>query len=140
MIREAEHKDVPALVAWGQKFHDMAPHKPMGDYDSAAVARMLRFMMDSPQAMVLTNGTGAIGGVFAPVYFNPSRWMFEESFWWASADGMSLLDAAMERGKEWGASYLLLSTLENRKSAAIDRVLARKGFVLLERRYLKELG
>lgn len=139
MIREAAVEDIPELVAWGKKFHAMAPHKPMGDYDGQAVANMLRFMIESPQAMVLTNGAGAIGGVYAPVYFNPSKWMLEESFWWSEADGLSLLDAAMRRGREWGASYLLLSTLENRKSAAIDRLLTRKGFQLLERRYLKEL-
>lgn len=140
MIRPATNNDIPSLVAWGRKFHDLAPHNPMGEYDPEAVARMLRFMIGSPQAMVLTNGSGAIGGVFAPVYFNPAKWMFEESFWWAHKDGMSLLDAAIEESKAWGASFLLLSTLENDKSPAIHRVLARKGFSMLERRYLKDLA
>lgn len=139
MIREATHADIPALVAWGREFHGIAPHRPMGEYDPSAVARMLRFMIDSPQAMVLTNGNGGIGGVYAPVYFNPSKWMFEESFWWAERGGLDLLDAAIEEGRKWGASFLLLSTLENRKSPAIHRLLAGKGFSLLERRYLKEL-
>lgn len=111
----------------------------MGGYEPEPVARMLRFMIESPQALVLTNGEGAIGGVYAPVYFNPAKWMLEESFWWARKDGMSLLDAAIEEGRQWGASFLLLSTLENSKSPAIHRVLARKGFSMLERRYLKEL-
>lgn len=139
MIREAVAADIPTLVAWGREFHAMAPHNPMGTYDEAAVARMLRFMIDSPQAMVLTNGTGAIGGVYAPVYFNPAKWMLEESFWWSRKAGLNLLHSAIEKGRAWGASYLLLSTLENSKSPAIDRMLARQGFVLLERRYLKEL-
>jgi len=139
MIRSATYSDVPAMVAWGRQFHAMAPHNPMGEYDPEPVARMLRFMIDSPQAIVLTNGYGAIGGTFAPVYFNPAKWMLDENFWWASKDGMSLLDAAIEEGRTWGASFLMLSTLENSKSHAIHRMLARKGFSLLERRYLKEL-
>lgn len=127
------------MVAWGRDFHAMAPHNPMGEYDEAAVSRMLRFMVESPQALVLTNGAGAIGETFAPVYFNPAKWMLDENFWWAAKDGLSLLEAALEQAKVWGAAFLMMSTLENSKSAAIHRLLARKGFALLERRYVKEL-
>lgn len=140
MIRKATEADIPALVEMGRKFHAMAPHSPMGAFDGEAVARMLRFLVQSPQALVLTNGTGAIGGVYAPVYFNPAKWMFEESFWWASADGLSLLKSSLGTAKEWGASYFLLSTLENEHQPAIDRLVTRMGFRPLERRYLKELN
>lgn len=131
--------DIPALVELGAKFHVMSPHGFMGEYDPAGIARMLRFMIDSPQAVVMTNGQGAIGGTYSPVYFAPSKWMLEENFWYAGRDGFELLEAVTIHAKGWGADFLLLSTLENTQSKAIDRLITRRGFRMLERRYIKEL-
>ena len=87
MIRRAKDTDIPALVAMGRTFHAMAPHSPMGAFDGVGVANVLGFLIESPNALVLTNGEGAIGGVLAPVYFCPSKLMMEESFWWAGRGG-----------------------------------------------------
>jgi hypothetical protein len=133
-------EDIPALVEMGAKFHAMSPHKFMGDYDPQATARMVAFMIDSPQAVLMTNGEGVIGGTYAPVYFAPSTWMIEENFWWAGKDGFALLEAMLIHAKGWGAAFCLLSTLENEHSKAIDRLLTRKGFRLMERRYIKEIA
>lgn len=138
-VRTATVEDIPALVEMGAKFHAMSPHSFMGEYDPAGIARMLRFMIDSPQAVLLTNGEGLIGGTYAPVYFAPSTWMVEENFWWAGRDGFALLDAMLEHAKGFGASFCLLSTLENDRSKAIGRLLKGKGFRLMESRYIKEL-
>jgi hypothetical protein len=139
-IREAALADIPALVAIGVKFHAMSPHRGMAEYDTMAVSRVLRFMIESPQSVILTNGSGAIGGTFSPVYFNPAKWQLEENFWYAGRDGMELLTALTEHAMSWGASFVMLSTLENTRSETIDKVLKRKGFVMLERRYMKELA
>lgn len=139
-VRLATVEDIPALVEMGAKFHAMSPHQFMGAYDHAGIARMLRFMIDSPQAVLLTNGEGLIGGTYAPVYFAPSTWMIEENFWWAGKDGFALLDNLLDHAKGWGAAFCLLSTLENDRSKAIGRLLKGKGFRLMERRYIKELA
>ena len=138
-VRLATVDDIPALVEMGAKFHAMSPHSFMGEYDADGAANVLRFMIDSPQAIVLTNERGMIGGTFAPVFFAPGKWMLEENYWWAGADGFALLDAHLEYAKGWGARFYLLSTLEHDRSAAINRLVTRKGFVPLERRYIKEL-
>lgn len=132
--------DLPMLVDLGAKFHAMSPHRFMGEYDPEGTARVLRFMIESPQAVLMTNGEGAIGGTYAPVYFAPSKWMIEENFWYAGKDGFALLEAMLVHAKGWGADFCLLSTLENDHSKAIDRLLTRKGFRLMERRYIKELN
>lgn len=139
MIRDATHDDIPALVGMGCKFHAMSPHKFLGEYDAEAVSRMLAFMIDSPSAVVIRHDNGAIGGVMAPIYFAPGTWMIEESFWWADRDGMSLLSALEDRGRDLGASVVMMCSLDNEHSAAIGRVLSRKGYVPVERRYVKEL-
>lgn len=140
MQRLAKAEDVHGLVEMGRKFHAMSPHASMAPYDGEAVDRMLTFMIQSDAAVVIMNDTGVIGAVYAPVYFNPGTWMCEESFWWADKDGGELLAGLEEHAKGWGADFLHLSTLENDKSKAIDRVLTRKGFRAIERRYLKELS
>lgn len=137
--RTATAEDIPALVEMGAKFHAMSPHRFMGEYDHTGTENVLRFMIESPQALLLTNGTGLIGGTYSPVYFAPSKWMLEENFWWAGADGMALLKAHLEHAKAWGADFYLLSTLENERSAAINRLVSRMGFKPMERRYIMEL-
>lgn len=117
----------------------MSPHKSLGAFDADAVARMLRFMASGNGTILLTNGSGAIGGVMAPVYFATWVLMAEESFWWASANGMELLDAFETEAKAMGARFVLLSTLENERSAVIDRIVRRKGYTTVERRHMKEL-
>lgn len=139
MIREATHDDIPALVEMGRQFHAMAPHNPMGAYDGEGVGRMLAFLIESPSAVVLTNGDGAIGGVMAPIYFCPSKLMMEEAFWWARKGGRDLLREFEVKSREMGAACLYLSTLENEHWHLIDRVVTRRGFAPIERRYVKEL-
>lgn len=141
MQRLATPEDVPAIVALGRKFHAMSPHKDMAEYDDLGVSRVVSFMIDSPQSVVLFNGTGVIGATYAPVYFAPAKWMCDENFWFSdSKGGLELLEGLVVHAKGWGASHLRLSTLENEKSKVIDRLLTRRGFRLLERSYLLELA
>ncbi|MDB6036016.1 MAG: hypothetical protein JWM16_6354 [Verrucomicrobiales bacterium] len=138
--RLATVEDIPALVEMGQKFHTMSPHASMGAYDPEAVARVIAFMIESPQSVVLTNGTGAIGATYAPIFFGPSQWLCEENFFFSEGrGGFDLLDGLIEHARGWGASHVSMSTLENAKAHVIDRLMTRKGFRFIERRYIKEL-
>lgn len=139
MIRKATDTDIPRLAAMGERFHAMSPHKGMGEYDREAVARMLRFLLGNPHALVLTNGDGVIGGMMAPVYFNPAKTMMEESFWYAEKGGKDLLKAFCKEARLMGADYVYLSTLTNDRSDIIDRVVTHMEFRPVERRYVKEL-
>lgn len=136
-VRTATVEDIPALVEMGERFHAMSPHKFMGEYRPEAVANMLAYM--AANAILLTNGAGVIGGVLAPVYFNPGVLMAEESFWWSAARGSDLLEAFESAARDRGAAFVLLSTLHNERSHIIDRVVSRRGYAPVERRYIKEL-
>ncbi len=136
-VRTATAEDIPALVEMGAKFHAMSPHRFMGEYHPEAVANMLAYMAAS--AILLTNGEGVIGGVVAPVYFDPGKLMAEESFWWAEKGGGELLVAFEHEARARGAAFVLLSTLHNDRSHIVDRVVSRRGYAPVERRYVKEL-
>lgn len=139
MIRKAEYEDIPVLVEKGRAFHAMSPHKGMAEYDGEAIARMLAFLIENPAGLLLINETGMIGGMIAPVYFNPAKMMMEESFWWAKGGGMDLLDAFCREARLMGADFVMLSTLENEHSDRIGRKMTETGFSPFERRYVKEL-
>lgn len=137
---EATLADIPGLVDMGVNFHEMSPHRNMGEYNKVAISNVLTYMIQSPDALVITNGEGLIGGIMAAVYFDPSKMMMEESFWWASRGGREMLDMFIRKSREMGAAYVLLSTLENDRIDAMGRILQKSGFAPIERRYLKELN
>lgn len=140
-IREAVEGDIPALVEMGSKFHGMATdYHALGRFDEEAVARVLRFMIANPSCLIVTNGEGAIGGTIVPVFFAPTNLSMEENFWWAAKGGMELLAEFERRAESMGATAIFLSTLENDRSDTFAKILARKGYRLSERRYMKGLS
>lgn len=140
MIRKAEYQDIPRMAENGREFHALSPHHAMAQYDQDAFARMLRFLIENPAGLILVSETGMIGGMIAPVYFNPAKMMMEEAFWWSKGGGMELLDAFCRESRLMGADFVMLSTLENEHSQRIGDRLAKDGFNPFERRYMKDLG
>lgn len=138
--RIATHADVPDLVEMGARFHAMSPHAWAGEYDRAAVARTVAFLIDHPDGLVVRNDAGVLGGLIAPIFFAPAERMMEESFWWAEARGQEMRKFFEGEARRMGASHVLFSVLENERIAAIDRVMRRDGYVPVERRYMKEIG
>ncbi len=135
----ATEADIPALVEMGRRFHAMSPHKPVGDYDGAAVERVLRFLMTNPDGIVLTNGEGMIAGLIAPVFFAPTIRMGEESSWWAEKGGKELLEAFEEETVKRGGNCAMVSTLAGDREPPIERIMRRAGYLPIERRWMKAL-
>lgn len=139
-VENAKLEDIPRLAEMGEKFHAMSPHKGLGEYDKSSMARVLKFMIENDNCVVLANDQGLIGGTLSPVYFNPSILLMEENFWWASAGGQDLREEFEKAAQQMGAKFVLMSTLENEKADIIDRLMKRKGYRGIERRHLKELN
>jgi hypothetical protein len=137
-VRPAVESDVPDLLAMGRAFHAYA-YAGMCDLDEAKALDLLRALMRSPRGLVLTNGKGAIGGVISPGWFQAGSMIMEEAFWWAGTGGRGLLRQFVARSKTMGATSIMLSTLENDRSAAVDRIVRHLGFMPIERRYTMKL-
>lgn len=133
--REAALDDMPALLVWARAFH-AASGVPAG-FDEGAVAGFLAGMMASPNAVVLTNGHGGIGGALVPAYTDPSHVMAVELFWWAERGGMGLLAAFEGWAKDMGAAEVRMTTLSNLPRA--DALLRRKGFRPMEISYTRAI-
>lgn len=85
---------------------------------------------------------GFIAGLLAPHPYNPSIRVLSESFWWVDPGwrqtraGLLLLNAFMAYG-DANADWIHF-TLEA-KSPVNERCLLKRGFVLFERAYLREV-
>ncbi|MGB3898197.1 MAG: hypothetical protein WA973_06550 [Mesorhizobium sp.] len=138
-VRPAVESDVPALLAMGREFHAYA-YSGMGDLDEVQALQMLRSLMRSSKGLVLTNGTGAIGGIMSPGWFQKDALIMEECFWWAGRGGRDLLREFVARSRAMGATSIMLSTLDNERTGAVDRIVRRFGFQPVERRYTMKLA
>lgn len=137
-VRPAVESDVPDLIAMGRAFHAYA-YAGMGELDEVKALDLLRALMRSPRGLVLTNGTGSIGGVISPGWFQSGSMIMEEAFWWAGQGGRDLLREFVARSRAMGATSIMLSTLDNDRSAAVDRIVRYLGFTPIERRYTMKL-
>lgn len=135
----ATEADIPVLVERGRKFYDQAPHKPVGRYDTEAIERVLRFLIVNPDGLVLMNDYGGIGGLVAPVFFDPSKRLMEIQFWSFRRGGRAALQQFEHIAREMGATACHLSTFVDDRTRASHRAVTAMGYHPVERRYLKEL-
>jgi len=128
VIRQAQREDIPELVGWGSRFHAISGMA--APFDAAAVAALLGQLIDAEAGVILTSGRGAIGGVLSPAYCAPAWVMAVEMFWWAEADGLRLLRAFEDWGRENGANEIRMTSLAAQPRAA--EILARRGYAPAE--------
>lgn len=140
MVREMEESDVPMVLDIGRRFHAFSPWSDLPYSDDVLVSTLAR-MSASPDAVVLTNGTGVLGGVVCPVYFGDGL-IAQELFWFADKNGRELLDAFEAWAKDKGAAGVLMISLavDEKTDGRMERLYGRRGYGLRERNFYKGLN
>lgn len=138
-VRLACEDDIPVLMAMGRDFHAYA-YTGMGALNEPSALQLLRSLLQSPRGLVLTNGKGAIGGILSPGWFQANSMIMEEAFWWSTQGGRDLLREFVSRSRAMGATSIMLTTLDNERTSAVDRIVRRFGFAPIERRYTMKLA
>ncbi len=127
------------MVEVGRAFYDLSSgHAALGEFDADGVARTIRLLIDSSNALVLVGNGVGIGGVMMPLYYSPGKLVMQEVFWFAPKFARGLLKEFHRESKEMGASFVMLSSLEI-LHPSIGRFMTRMGYHPLERRYVMEL-
>lgn len=139
MLREATEADIPRLLELAQSFYDRSPYKPLGPYDKDASARAISYMLTSPDALVLTNEHGAIGGLLVPVWFSPTVRVAEVQFNEFRHGGLAAILEFEAAVKTMGAVVMHLSRFADHRMLAGDRMLGKIGYKPVEHRYVKEV-
>lgn len=135
MIRPATEADIPRLLEWGQRFADKAGLADHVGYEPADMENTFRAMLNGH--LILVGENGAIGAMAGPHPFNYAHICAQEVFWWSEGrEGLKLLEA-LEQWARSNCHSLRMITLEAVEPDRTARIYERKGFVPLERGYIK---
>lgn len=140
MIREARAEDIPQLVELGRKMHAMSSWRKL-PYEASSTAEMMNNLIEAEAGVLLMHDHGMLGGLIGPVYFSPVK-IAQEMFWFAERDGMSLLKGFEDWSKAQGADFVLMisQALDERTDRLMQKKYERRGYILKERQYVKELN
>jgi GNAT superfamily N-acetyltransferase len=144
MIRPATENDLPDIIRMGREFVAQLP---------------LKFPFSPERAETIVRGAMADGGVFVadvgplvgmigliahPHFFCEAR-AAQEMFWWVepghrgSGIAGQLLDTASGWAKERGCQMLNMVCVDELDGKAVAKMYERRGFVPLERSYVRFL-
>lgn len=136
MIRAATLNDIPALLDMGARFSKKAQLSGHVGYDAESMAATFTAIIEGGHALFVSD-TGAIGATLTQHPFNAGHVVAQELFWWSEGrDGLALL-GALEAHCTEHADSLIMITLEAVKPETVGRLYERRGFVPLERSFIK---
>lgn len=125
--------DLDKVIALGLDFHAASPHR-VDAVDPEGWAATAKAMIEA--GGVFVSQGGMIGGVLAPLYFNPAVVYAYELFWWApDGAGMALQREFRAWVKESGAVGIHWTALADDSLPRMDRIYARSGAVKTEVAY-----
>lgn len=137
MIRPATADDIPQLLAMGQRFAERARLWDHVGYDPASMEATFRAMIEGDAFCLFIGQAGALGGMVAPHPFNHGQMIADELFWWSEGrEGLALLKAY----EDWAGSFravIRMTTLEAVEPERVGKLFARRGYVPLERAFVK---
>ena len=136
MIRRATLADIPALMEMGRKFAERAKLETHVGYDPHSMAQTFEAMIEGDHPLFISE-TGAIGATQTQHPFNHEHITAQELFWWSEGGGgLALLDRLIEHCTEHCHSLQMI-TLEAVEPERVAKIYARKGFVPLERSFVR---
>jgi GNAT superfamily N-acetyltransferase len=136
MIRRATLEDVPALLDMGGRFSERAKLQSNVGYDPVSMKATFEALITNGHPVFISE-TGAIGATLTNHPFNASHVVAQELFWWSEGgEGAALLDA-LESYCSQEADSLIMIALEAIRPEAVGRLYERRGFVPLERSFVK---
>lgn len=135
MIRPATEEDLPRLMEYADSFLSYHPITSLFPRDKTAVEAMLRKLMEGGNGVLLIHDQGAIGGYIAPMWCAPSVTVATELFWWADAQGRSLMKAFEEWARERGATMIQMLLIVGRKD--VSAIYDRAGYAPVELSYVR---
>lgn len=144
-IREATEQDIPALIEIGRKFYKLTPVDGIS-YCEQSIGNMIKTLIDGDNSVVFVddNVTGTIGGMVYPFWINATHLAGNESFWWVDESargnlGLQLWTTLEKWAKNKGVKSFQMMALESSEPKRIENIYKRRGYVPLERVFVKAL-
>lgn len=147
MIRKAELSDIPRIAEMGEKFFAEAGWDEF-EFIREDCEVSLEGMVANPLTILLViedegKVVGMAGGVLGPLYFNSTRKMGEELFFYVEpshrGNGGDLLLALEQTAKARGCIAWNMKALSKVRPEATGRLYERRGYRQSEITYIKRL-
>lgn len=136
MIRRATLDDIPEVIFWGEKFHQISPFIGLVEFSPQDLEKSLTEIIGNTGAVFL-NGHGICGGLIVPLYFNHSAKVAVELFWYAERDGRALRRAFHKLTTEHGATGQQMTCLADDNEARMRKHYERLGYKPMEVSFYK---
>ena len=145
-VRFASPDDMPRILQLGAELHKNVPYSYIAYSDDSQHA--LGFMLASNLLLVAEDDGGVfgvIGGVSAPVTFNPSKVFVQELIFWVTPSkankgaGKALLEGFELAAKAVGADVLFVSSLKTQLHKKTKKLYESMGFKEAEVAYAKRV-
>lgn len=142
------HDNVEWMAEQGRKDHARSQYRDM-PYCIGSVMEMMVRMIDVGLMLVVEHEgqlIGAIGATAAAVDFNTALKLGTMRFWYLHEDyqktrwSVKMLDAIEKEAMDAGCTHWMLYSTDSERHVALSRLFERRGYVFVERAYLKTLG
>ena len=132
MVRRAGWADIPQLLSYISEFHQVTPWAEFA-FSPSAAKQQFQNMIVSSDCCIFMHDHGMIGGSVAPMLFGAET-LAQELFWWAKADGLTLLEAFEDWARGKGVSAICMAAVPNYPAG---KIYERRGYVPAEHFYVK---
>lgn len=146
MIRLATYTDdIERFVELGKLDHARCQYRDI-PYDEGSVLRMLVSMIDEQLLLIAEDEgkvAGAIGAQKVSLPFNDQYFVGVMRFWWVDLPyqktrlSMGLLDALEKSAADANCRGSLLYSTDIAREKALVRMFSKRGYLLIERAFLK---
>lgn len=150
-IREAKTSDMENLLEMGEKFFDQTRQKEMGiQFDRQSVQILATEMIEKDLGVIFLAMTddgspvGVAGGILFPLWMNPNHLTGQEMFWYVdpnhrkSRAGRLLFNALEKWAQDKGANSFSMVALSHMHENRVGQMYESKGYVPMEKTYIKE--
>ena len=149
-VRIPTAEDIPAYMDLAAAFVAKTPISHIVPFDRQGTAEFVLAALDNPNMLILVAEEagkiiGITGALSYPMYFNPSKLVAQELWWYLtpSARGGPASKMLFQTIEKWakaiGAEAMFMIALSNERVDTMEKVYKRSGYAPVERTYVKGL-
>ena len=144
MIRLATVDDIPEMLRMGESFFNASGYGDITTFDRQDTTELFKKLIDD--GLLLTDGQSSmLGFVVFPMFMNNQTIVAQELFWWVDESarktgvGVEILKNAEELAKEYGATVMMMLSIDELDGDRVNKLYKRLGYKQREQSFMRFL-